>query len=94
LHETYTIMNPFGPGWHLDRSTFDESMREHVRFCCNDPVAHPNTLVKGKFVAVRKDERGWVVTVEESESNVKKDYLSRWIVDASGRKACVARKVN
>ena len=69
-------------------------MPEHIRFFCNNAVAHPNTFVKGKFAAVWKDERGWVVTVEESESNVKKDYLSRWIVDASGRTICVARKVN
>ena len=85
-------MNPFGSGWHLDRAAFDESLRERVRFVCDDGVIDRNKVVKGKFAGVRKDERGWIVTAEESELKVK-EYRSKWLVDASGRKASVARKV-
>jgi len=92
LQETYAIMNPFGSGWHLDRAAFDESLRERVRFVCDDGVIDRNKVVKGKFAGVRKDERGWIVTAEESELKVK-EYRSKWLVDASGRKASVARKV-
>ena len=93
LYETYAIMNPFGSGWHLDRAAFDESLREHVLAVCASDISQRSALLKGKFTTVRKDGGGWVVAVDESDSNVKKDYRSRWLVDATGRKASVARKV-
>jgi flavin-dependent dehydrogenase len=88
------MMNPFGSGWHLDRAAFDESLREEVQSACNNSVLQRNVFVKGKCTTVRKDEQGWIVTAEEPESKVNKDYRSRWLVDASGRKASVARKVH
>jgi len=93
LHETYAMMNPFGSGWHLDRAAFDESLREHVLAVCDSDISRRSALPKGKFATVRKGRGGWVVTVDESDSNVTKDYRSRWLVDATGRKASVARKV-
>jgi hypothetical protein len=63
-------MNPFGSGWHLDRAVFDESLREQVRFVCDNGVMDQNKVVKGRFAGVRKDERGWIMTTEESELNV------------------------
>jgi flavin-dependent dehydrogenase len=86
-------MDPFGSGWHLDRAAFDESLREQVRFACDSPTSQQNLLIEGKFASVRKDGSEWIVTVETSELIIKQ-HRSKWLIDASGRKASVARKVH
>lgn len=85
-------MNPFGAGWHLDRAAFDESLRDHVRSVCANDTAKQRMLLKGIFTSVRKDDRGWVVEVQ-SDSFGQQSFRSKWLVDASGRKASVAQKV-
>ena len=82
-------MNPYGAGWHLDRARFDETLRE----ACG-PV-----LRKGSFVAVRRVEKGdednhvWELEAEMKGTGAVETFRARWIVDATGRKASVARKV-
>jgi flavin-dependent dehydrogenase len=84
-------MNPFGQGWHLDRAAFDESLRERLRLVTAESD-EPAGILKGKFVTVQKDDGLWVVTTVANRVN--QDYRSRWLVDASGRKASVAQKVH
>ncbi|KAI0825349.1 FAD/NAD-P-binding domain-containing protein [Trametes gibbosa] len=90
LQETYALMNPYGAGWHLDRARFDETLREAcaARAC----------LRKGKFAAVRRlDERdgfcGWDVDAEMGSRGPIETFRARWVVDATGRRASVARKL-
>ncbi|EIW65208.1 FAD/NAD-P-binding domain-containing protein [Trametes versicolor FP-101664 SS1] len=88
LHETYSLMNPYGEGWHLDRARFDETLRE----ACQDGVR------KGKFVAIRRMDGpeasyGWEVDVEMRESGELDTFCTGWVVDATGRRASVARKL-
>jgi flavin-dependent dehydrogenase len=92
LHETFAIMNPFGTGWHLDRAAFDMSLRAYVRSICGAEDAPGSVLLRGGFTSVQKDENGWNVEVQ-SDSAGRQSYRSRWLVDASGRKASVAHKV-
>ncbi|KAG0695981.1 hypothetical protein DFH29DRAFT_953147 [Suillus ampliporus] len=77
LEETYAMMNPFGMGWHLDRASFDQILRDAVGSVCPDSIS----LVKSSFLGIDKlpDER--------------MVYHSKWVVDASGRKSSVARKL-
>ena len=82
-------MNPYGAGWHLDRALFDETLRE----MCG-PV-----LRKGKFMAIRRiDDQteppyGWEMSAEMVGSGAVETFRAKWIVDATGRRASVARKV-
>ncbi|CAE6452403.1 hypothetical protein ACGC1H_003244 [Rhizoctonia solani] len=93
LQETFSIMNPYGAGWHLDRPAFDESLREHVRSFCTNREAKDCALVKGTFSAVEKDDDGtWTVVVASNGADMQR-YRAKWLVDASGRQASVARKL-
>ncbi len=93
LHEIYSLMNPYGAGWHLDRAHFDEMMRG----------ACDTMLLKGKFVAVRRTDVdattgshwfGWELDVRLAESDAEEIFRAKWLVDATGRKASVAHKVS
>jgi len=90
-------MNPFGMGWHLDRAAFDEMMRDAVREITeSQPTdALRCTVEKGKFVSANKGEDGWRVHAETAGcDNIIKHYHSKWLVDATGRKASVAHKAS
>ncbi|KAG8792530.1 hypothetical protein FRC12_005846 [Ceratobasidium sp. 428] len=93
LQETFSIMNPYGAGWHLDRPAFDESLREQVRSCCTNREAKDCALVKGTCSSVEKNADGTWAVVVTSEKAEAQTYRSKWLVDASGRQASVARKV-
>lgn len=82
-------MNPYGEGWHLDRARFDETLRG----ACQDSVR------KGNFMAIRRLDGpdavcGWEIDAEMRESGELETFRARWVVDATGRRASVARKVN
>jgi hypothetical protein len=85
------MMNPFGMGWHLDRASFDQILRDTVESICPGPVS----LVKGTFISIDKtdDSSCWSISVNVSSSDERKLYNSKWVVDASGRKSSIARKV-
>ncbi|KAG8722948.1 hypothetical protein FRC09_005432 [Ceratobasidium sp. 395] len=86
-------MNPYGAGWHLDRPAFDDSLREQIRLFCTSPEAKDCALVKGTFSSVEKEDDGtWTVAVASAGAEVQR-YRTRWLVDASGRQASVARKI-
>ncbi|KAF7974879.1 hypothetical protein HWV62_11143 [Athelia sp. TMB] len=93
LHETFSIMNPFGSGWHLDRAVFDESLRAQVRAICSNGETQRSRLMKGKFAGVSKDSSGWCLSCEDLESKEAREFHCSWLVDASGRKASVAHKI-
>ena len=87
LHETYSLMNPYGEGWHLDRAHFDAMLRG----------ACGAILLKGKFVAVRRTDSprfGWELDVRTADSDTVETFRTRWLVDATGRKASMAQKVS
>ena len=93
LHETCSLMNPYGAGWHLDRAHFDETLRQ----TCG------SMLRKGKFVAVRRVDTvdtggsaspGWEIDVKLAGSTWVETFRTRWLIDATGRKASVAQKVS
>ncbi|KAG8953349.1 hypothetical protein FRC03_011881 [Tulasnella sp. 419] len=89
VHETHSIMNPFGMGLHLDRARFDESMRQAV--IEYSQTASKVKVKKGKAVQVDHDLAGrHRVTVQGSDST--ETYSASWIIDATGRKASIARQ--
>ncbi|CCM05261.1 uncharacterized protein FIBRA_07471 [Fibroporia radiculosa] len=91
LEETHAMMNPFGMGWHLDRACFDQILRDTVSSAAPDTIS----LVKGVFMSVdtRDDALHWSLSASIFESDKTRVFTSKWVVDASGRKATVARKL-
>ncbi|OSX57524.1 hypothetical protein POSPLADRAFT_1036953 [Postia placenta MAD-698-R-SB12] len=94
LRETYAVSNPFGMGLHLDRARFDQCLRDAV---AGTTAGSQCTVVHGVFNKVEKTEapeyQGWIVYVRRYGSGETDTYRAKWLVDASGRKASVARKL-
>jgi flavin-dependent dehydrogenase len=85
------MMNPFGMGWHLDRASFDQILRDTVESICPGRIS----LVKGAFIGIEKVDDGsyWSISMNSIASDERKVYHSKWVVDATGRKSSIARKV-
>ena len=88
-------MNPFGHGLHLNRAAFDEMLRSTVT---NNPDHDTTTtksfqVVKGRFKGIEKDSAcNWVVEADVAGGETT-TFIARWVVDATGRKASLAKKV-
>ncbi|THV02966.1 hypothetical protein K435DRAFT_917495, partial [Dendrothele bispora CBS 962.96] len=92
-----------GIGWHLDRSKFDQILRDFVqeqRRGSSKSEKKMVTLRKASFQAIeRVDEgRSWAVVAQEDGHSDRgqpqeKLYILKWVVDASGRDAVVANQL-
>lgn len=73
--------DPHGPGWRLDRSRFDADLRA---------AAEAAGAVRriARVCDVRRLDDGWQVGFGDGGSEV-----ARWIVDATGRRAVLARRL-
>ena len=92
IEERHSILNPFGEGWHLDRSAFDELLRDTVVNMNEYPL---RGLVKGRMTQIDKNIDGtWSLSAAVPVGNtISATYHGRWIIDATGRKASIATKV-
>ncbi len=81
LTATDFIGDPFGPGWRLDRMRFDTDLRAAaVRTGATYRGAHARDLLKQNV--------GWKVRFDDGSVE-----HARWIVDATGRRTALARKL-
>ena len=78
------IFSPYGHGWHLDRRRFDESLAESAA------AAGAELISKARAIRCERDDRrGWIVVLATPAATVTVN--ARWIVDATGRAAWLAR---
>jgi flavin-dependent dehydrogenase len=73
------INDHHGAGWHLDRARFDQQLRERVLRNANV------TFSPGRVEDASLTNEGWKITISNEEIG------SRWLIDATGRAAQVAR---
>ncbi|KAG8945333.1 hypothetical protein FRC04_000868 [Tulasnella sp. 424] len=88
VRESFGMMNPFGYGLHLDRAAFDEMLRKTL------VEARPKGIIKGKFTSISKADGLWEIKVDGAKPDGAEVYRSKWVVDATGRKASVGQKVH
>lgn len=74
------IRDPNGPGWHLNRAKFDAGLREAA-------VAAGAVQMCGRAGGAVRDGEGWRIT------SGGETISARWMVDATGRRATLARSV-
>jgi len=72
---------PDGPGWWIDRNRFDSELRH----CC---VGLGVALLTGRLRDLRRRGRGWIAGTAAGA-----DISARWVIDATGRTAAVARRL-
>jgi len=94
LEERHAILNPFGHGLHLNRADFDELLRNIVLTNCTSESNNSRfSFEKGKFKGIHRNGKGlWDVEIED-DKGVRKSFVAKWVVDATGRKASVATKL-
>lgn len=85
LHSTDFIYDVNGHGWQLDRHQFDASLRDAARQAGAE--VRTSTVLK----TARRKERGdlWLLSLKSSEG--ESVACCQWLVDATGRRALVAR---
>src|SRR5207253_4571325 len=78
------IFDPHGPGWHLNRGSFDALLRE--RAADAGTTRWRQARLTG---ALRRRHGGWVLTVQGPEGAATIDASG--VIDATGRTSLVAR---
>lgn len=81
LVETDFLANPLGGGWLLDRARFDADARARA-------IAAGTTMVEGRLESVAAASDGWDITLRDG-----RHIAARFILDATGRGAAVARRL-
>jgi flavin-dependent dehydrogenase len=79
-HYTDFLFHPAGHGWRLDRERFDAALAE-------ESGRRGVVRIEGEVGAVTAEDGGWQVTIGESAA------AARFIVDATGRQATIARRL-
>ncbi len=84
LYENNFLFNPYGNGWNLDRRKFD-SMLLHASEKAGAKV------MQGASVITSSDspESGWTFSIHSQDCT--QEYCARFMVDATGRSAVVAK---
>lgn len=78
------LFNPYGCGWHVDRARFDAMLASAASH------AGATLLVSSRITTVRQDANGaWLLELAQDSRTLR----GRWLVDATGRKALLARKL-
>lgn len=80
------VRDPQGPGWHLDRPRFDASLRAAAL------AAGAELGDSGRRLQVRHDGDGWRIELE-GPGPQQRVHHAAVLVDASGRRAMVARQL-
>ena len=80
------LYNPYGCGWHVDRAGFDAMLARAAE------RAGAVLIVSARITAFRQDSNGaWVL--EATQEGKTRLFRGRWLVDATGRKAYLASKL-
>ena len=83
-HENDFIFNPYGNGWHLDRTRFDRTLaREAER-------AGATVVRSARVLACTRATEGWAVTYEAEGG--QHELQAVIALDATGRSAWLARQ--
>jgi flavin-dependent dehydrogenase len=84
LYANDLIFNPYGSGWHVDRTQFDKML------ALTAEEAGVTVLRETELVSLSTRSGEWEITVASGER--RRRFSAAFLVDASGRRASVARK--
>jgi flavin-dependent dehydrogenase len=77
------VTSPLGPAWRIDRARFDEILLAAAK------RAGARVVLGLPRIAVQREASGWRITVGDGRDALS--VASRFVVDATGRAAAVAR---
>jgi len=85
LYDNDFIVNPFGPGWHVDRRRFDSTLARTAQE--RGAEVFTGTRPSG---CVRSESGLWRVTASVGEGRLEREAMM--LVDATGRSSSLSRK--
>jgi flavin-dependent dehydrogenase len=85
LYSNDFVAHPHGSGWHIDRVRFDAMLARAARDA--GAVFYPDAPPDG----MEETASGWKVSVRSAAGPF--DLNARFLVDSTGRSACVARRL-
>lgn len=85
LHAVDSLHDPYGHGWHLDRPLFDRRLRAAARAAGAEVAEHT-----GVRRPVRQPDGTWRLALCDTSGTGERTVDTRWVVDATGRKAALA----
>ena len=85
LYSNDYVFHPYGVGWHIDRTRFDSMLADAAHEA--GAIVYRNARVVGH----RATEAGWEVVVQDKHHRVR--LSAKVLVDATGRAACIARRM-
>ena len=80
------LFNPYGCGWHVDRAGFDAML------ACAAADRGAQLMVGARITALHQDVNGQCL-LEVVEGGKKRTLRGRLLVDATGRKASIVRRL-
>lgn len=86
-----SIINPFGAGWHLDRSLFQNQLLGEWK-STTSPGSREFLAATLVDLVPRPGDGGWVAQLRTVPDGKLVSVECGWIVDATGRLAAVSRK--
>jgi flavin-dependent dehydrogenase len=84
LVEKHSVFNPYGSGWHLDRSKFDEALASAAN-------KFGATVMRGVSFISALHSDPWQITLKNGSGLLQVE--AKFVVDATGRAAQVAKSL-
>ena len=78
------LLNPHGPGWHIDRRQFDTFLLSNV-------ASQGIIIHKGQVIGCVDDDRNGFRLFVKGANKVQSAVAGRFVVDATGRRSLFAR---
>jgi flavin-dependent dehydrogenase len=85
LVSTDFIRDPNGPGWHVDRTSFDAMLRDAARYAGADVLEE----TRASHVE-RRGRTDWRLDLDRIDG--KREVCSKWLLDCSGRRSWLAHR--
>lgn len=79
------LFDPHGHGWHLDRDRFDAFLRE--------AAVAAGALIRRAVVIGHRSAGGEQRLLVRERGGAVRELCSRWVVDATGRRALIGRRL-
>ncbi|MFB6576191.1 tryptophan 7-halogenase [Streptomyces sp. NPDC056402] len=85
LHGHSHLFDPHGHGWHLDRARFDAFLRE--------AAVAAGALIRRAVVIDHRSAAGEQHLLVRERDGTVREVCSDWVVDATGRRALIGRRL-
>ncbi|MBI3408063.1 MAG: NAD(P)/FAD-dependent oxidoreductase [Planctomycetes bacterium] len=84
-HENDFIFNPYGNGWHLDRTRFDRTLVDAAE------QAGAEVIRSARIQSCKRTaDLAWILSYESERA--RREITARFLIDATGRSAWLARQ--